>query len=54
MKVTIEWVERKQRYMDIEVDSIEELSCFMPVLGEGKEDWLKLENNSIKIIKEKG
>ena len=52
MKITIEWVERNKRYMDLEVESIEELSDFIPILGEGKEDWLKLENNSIKIIKE--
>ena len=61
MKVTIEWVERKQRYMDIEVDSMEELSHlktlkgkdYFDLLGTGKEDWLKLEDNSIKIRKER-
>ncbi len=49
IKVEIEWVERNKRYMTVEVDSIEELSDFKPILREGKEHWSKLENNSIQI-----
>jgi len=48
MKVEIEWIVRNKRYMTIEVDSIEELYDFKPILSEGKEHWLKLEDNSIK------
>ena len=49
MKVEVEWIERNKRYMTVEVDSIEELSDFKPILKDGKEHWLKLENNSIKF-----
>mgnify|MGYP003678704667 CR=1 FL=1 len=49
MKVTIEWVERNKRYMDIEVDSIEELSCFMPVLGEGKDSSISFKSSCKKF-----
>ena len=45
IKVEIEWIERNKRYMTVEVDSIEELSDFKPILREGKEHWSKLENN---------
>ena len=40
---------RYKRYITVEVDSIKKLSDFKPILGEGKEDWLKLEDNSIKF-----
>tara|TARA_R100000664_G_scaffold9024_1_gene14962 strand:+ start:751 stop:957 length:207 start_codon:yes stop_codon:yes gene_type:complete len=49
MKIEIAWIERTRRYVTVEVDSIKELSDFKPILGEGKEDWLKLEDNSIKF-----
>jgi len=49
MKIEIEWIERNKRYLTVEVNSIKELSDFKPILGEGKEDWLKLEDNSIKF-----
>ena len=49
MIIEIEWIERNKRYITVEVDSIKELSDFKPILGEGKEDWLKLEDNSIKF-----
>ena len=51
MKYEIEWVERTLREIEIEVDSIEELSDFEPILGEGKGQWRKLEDNSIKFKK---
>ena len=54
MIVEIEWIERNKRYMTVEVNSMEELSDFKPILREGKEDWLKLEDNSIKYRKVKG
>jgi len=49
MKVEVEWIETTKRYLTVEVDSIEELSDFKPILREGKEHWSKLENNSIQI-----
>ena len=49
MKIEIAWIERTRRYVNVEVDSIKELSDFKPILGEGKEDWLNLEDNSIKF-----
>jgi len=49
MKYEIEWIERNKRYMTVEVNSIQELFDFKPILREGKEDWLKLEDNSIKF-----
>ena len=49
MIIEIEWIERNKRYITVEVDSIKKLSDFKPILGEGKEDWLKLEDNSIKF-----
>ena len=49
MIIEIEWIERNKRYITVEVDSIKEISDFKPILGEGKEDGLKLEDNSIKF-----
>ena len=57
MKYEIEWVERTQRYMTVEVNSIEELEHlktlkgkdYFDLLGTGKENWRKLEDNSIKF-----
>jgi|TARA_R100000149_G_scaffold45438_1_gene18201 hypothetical protein len=49
MIIEIEWIERNKRYITVEVDSIKELSDFKPILREGKEYWLKLEDNSIKF-----
>jgi hypothetical protein len=49
MIIEIAWIERTRRYVTVEVDSIKELSNFKPILGEGKEDWLNLEDNSIKF-----
>ena len=49
MIIEIEWIERNKRYITVEVDSIKELSDFKPILGEGKNDWLNLEDNSIKF-----
>jgi hypothetical protein len=49
MIIEIAWIERTRRYVTVEVDSIKELSDFKPILREGKEDWLKLEDNSIKF-----
>ena len=54
IKVEVEWIERTKRYKVIEVDSIEELSDYKPILREGKEDWVDIEDNSIflKQLKE--
>ena len=54
IKVEVEWIERTKRYEVIEVDSIEELSDYKPILREGKEDWADIEDNSIflKQLKE--
>ena len=54
IKVEVEWIERTKRYKVIEVDSIEQLSNYKPILREGKEDWLAIEDNSIflKQLKE--
>jgi len=55
IKAEIEWIERTKRYVNVEVDSIEELSHLKNIdnysfdlLGTGKEDWIKLEDDSIK------
>ena len=52
--VEVEWIERTKRYKVIEVDSIEQLSNYKPILREGKEDWVAIEDNSIflKQLKE--
>ena len=54
IKVEVEWIERTKRYKVIEVDSIEQLSNYKPILREGKEDWVNIEDNSIflKQLKE--
>lgn len=54
IKVEVEWIERTKRYKVIEIDSIEQLSDYKPILGEGKEDWVNIEDNSIflKQLKE--
>ena len=54
IKVEVEWIERTKRYKVIEIDSIEELSDYKPILREGKEDWVDIEDNSIflKQLKE--
>lgn len=48
MKVEVEWIETTKRYMTVEVDSIEELSDFKPILREGKEHWVRCEDDTIK------
>ena len=55
IKAEIEWIERTKRYVNVEVDSIEELSHLknlnnysFDLLGTGKENWIKLEEDSIK------
>ena len=47
MKVRISWVERTLREVEIEVDSIEEAHDTEIILGEGNEQWIELEDNSI-------
>ena len=56
IKAEIEWIERTKRYVNVEVDSIEELSHLknlnnysFDLLGTGKENWIKLEEDSIKF-----
>ena len=48
MKVKISWVERTLKEQVVEVKSMTELSDFKPISFEGKEQWIELENNSIK------
>jgi len=55
IKAEIEWIERTKKYVIVEVDSIEELSHLknlnnysFDLLGTGKENWIKLEEDSIK------
>jgi len=55
IKAEIEWIERTKKYVTVEVDSIEELSHLknlnnysFDLLGTGKENWIKLEEDSIK------
>ena len=47
-KVRISWVERTLKEQVVEVKSMTELSDFKPIFCEGKEQWIELENNSIK------
>lgn len=47
MKVRISWVERTMREIEVEVDSIDEALDTEIVLGEGSEQWIELEDNSI-------
>jgi hypothetical protein len=47
MKVRISWVERTLREVEIEVNSIEEAHDTEIILGEGDEQWIELEDNSI-------
>jgi hypothetical protein len=47
MKVRISWVERTLREMEVEVNSIDEAFDTEIVLGEGSEQWIELEDNSI-------
>ena len=61
MIVEIEWIERTSRYVNVEVDSIEELSHLKNIdnysfglFRTGKENWIKLEDNSIKYREVKG
>lgn len=57
IKVEVEWIERTNRYVTVEVDSIEELSHLKNLnsfsifdwLRTGKENWVKLEDDSIQI-----
>ena len=59
IKVEVEWIERTNKYVTVEVDSLEELSHLKNLnsfsifdwLGTGKENWVKLEDNSIKFKK---
>ena len=48
MKVRISWVERTLKEIEIEVNSIEEAHDTEIILGEGAEQWIELESNSIK------
>ena len=47
MRVRMSWVERTLREVEIEVDSIEEAHDTEIILGEGNEQWIELEDNSI-------
>ena len=47
MKVRISWVERTLREIEVEVNSIEEALDTEIILGEGSEQWIELEDNSI-------
>jgi len=47
MRVRMSWVERTLREIEIEVNSIEEAHDTEIILGEGNEQWMELEDNSI-------
>jgi hypothetical protein len=47
MKVRISWIERTLKEEIVEVNSIEEAHDTEIILGEGDEQWIELEDNSI-------